>query len=75
METKYFVSEVMTFNDGTKDSVSIYTKATSTEAIATLHKDLGAWMIKDNIATIVIIVFDNYGAVYKKESFIMIIQS
>lgn len=58
---KFRIAETMTFTDDTPDSVAIYTKDTQTEAEALMHKDLGGWMIKDNIESISIIVYNAKG--------------
>lgn len=64
---KYYLIETITFNDGTKDSVSIYTKETERDAIATAHKELGAWMTKENVQTINVIVKNERGFIYLNE--------
>lgn len=65
---KFYLVETITFNDETKDNVGIYTKETEAEAIAQAHKELGGWMLKDNVESINVIVKNNVGGIYMNET-------
>lgn len=65
---KCYLIEVITYNDGTKESPAIYSYETKDEAIARLHTELGSWMKKDNVAHILCMVTNSEGGVYKNES-------
>lgn len=61
---KFYLFMTTEFNDGTKDSKSIYEYETLNEAEANFHKQLGGWMVKDNVSHILAMVINSEGGTY-----------
>lgn len=59
----YYLIEILKFNDGTKDSYSIYNYDTRKDAISKYHKEIGGWLSKDNIASILCIIINDFGEI------------
>lgn len=70
VKMKYYLVEIIDYNDGTKSSPAIYTYETKDEAIARFHKELGGWMSKENVSHILCMVTNSEGGIYKNESWI-----
>ena len=66
---KYYVVEVIQYNDGQKDSPAIYSYDDVNKAIARFHKDLGAWMVKPEVKHMLVMVVNDEGGVYKNETY------
>lgn len=66
---KYYLSMIINYNDGTKDAPSIYTYTTESEASANFHRQMGNWMLKDNVQHIVAVVFADDGRIIKDETY------
>ena len=66
---KFYLLETIEFNDETKDSVGVYTYETKDEAIARFHKELGGWMVKENVSHVLCVVLNSEGSTYAKESY------
>lgn len=64
---KYYVMVEISYNDGTKDSLAIYSYDILDDALSSFHRNLGSWIQKENVAHILCMVIDYYGATIKNE--------
>jgi len=65
---KFYLILTVNYNDGTKDSKSIYEYENEKELIANFHKNLGGFMLKDNVAHILCMAVNSEGGVHMKEA-------
>lgn len=65
---KYYVVLIVTYLDGTKDKVSIYTFNSEVEAIKAFYTYMGQYVGADNVATVNVEAKNNVGGIYKNES-------
>lgn len=72
---RYYLIEVIQYNDGTKESSAVYSYDTLDEAVSRFHKELGGWMTKENVAHILCIVTNSEGGIYKNESWTAPVQA
>ena len=68
-EMKYYLVEITTYMDETKDAYGTYPYDTKDLAIANFHSKMGGAMKNENYATELLTVFDSYGKVIKTEYF------
>lgn len=66
---KYYLVIVMQFIDSTTDSKAIYEYGTLDEAKANFHKQLGGWILKDNVQHILAMVVDERGFIPALETY------
>ena len=64
---KFYLVEVITYNDGTKENPAIYAYDTLDEAVSRFYTEMGGWMKKENVAHILCVVMNSEGGVYKNE--------
>ena len=58
-EIKYFVSEVVEYNDGTKDSPAIYIKDDEEQALSLTYGDYAKWMKAENVKCVSVCCYTN----------------
>ena len=68
-ETKYYLVEVTTYMDGTKDAYGVYPYDTKDLAVANFHSKMGGAMKNENYATELLTVLSGEGSVVKTEFF------
>ncbi len=68
MENKFYVIQIARYNDGSKDSYSVYAYESQTEALKVFHQKLASsYGNAKNLFTLVILLND-YGNVLRSES-------
>lgn len=67
---KYYVVEIQTFVDGTKDSVGIYTFDTKIEAEASFHTRMGGAMKNANVKSENLFVLNSANGVERTELYV-----
>ena len=65
---KYYYLITISFNDGTKDSVAVYTYDDLDTAKANYHTQHGQWMKRDNTEHILSIVTSEKGGIFVNDS-------
>lgn len=70
MESKFYVIEITKYNDGTKDSYSVYAKDTENEALKVFHQKMAAALGSSAVAFELCQVINDYGVIFKSEYYI-----
>lgn len=65
---KYYVFDVETYTDGTKDSPAVYTYEKLDDAVAAFHSKVGGAMKRENIASVTCMVIDSACGIHKSEA-------
>ena len=65
---KYYDILLVTYSDDTKDKVAIYSYDSKDEATANVYKYMGTYTNAENVATACVTMMNNFGAIYKSES-------
>jgi len=65
---KYYVILLVTFKDGTKDKVAIYSYDTEASALKGFYSYMSQYVDAENVATVNVEAKNNLGGIYKNES-------
>lgn len=66
---KFYVVEITTYNDGTKDAKGVYEYEDEAKAMASYHKKMGGAMDTEKYETELIIVSNSIGGILKVDYF------
>lgn len=67
---RYYLIEIIQYNDGTKESPSIYSYDSLDAAVSKFHKELGGWGYgqKENVKHVLCMVINSEGGIYENKS-------